>query len=162
MSAGCKHTDDRGINILQRDIIIFISWDENEREAIWLSMKNCGCARAAYSQRNRHSPSCIMLLMAFCTHQWHCREQSCLRVSSKEGSEVSAPLLFLWFLKWALNEFWGHMEEWMLCWHMNRLLPRGMEPGLTDTLWVTAPHIQHRKSHIKDQLLTPRRCVTAI
>lgn len=34
MSAGCKHTDDRGINILQRDIIIFISWAENEREAI--------------------------------------------------------------------------------------------------------------------------------
>lgn len=43
MSAGCKHTDDRGINILQRDIIIFISWDENERsnltiqgKALWL------------------------------------------------------------------------------------------------------------------------------
>lgn len=135
MSAGCKHTDDRGINILQRDIIILISWDENEREVIWLSReKHCGCARAACLQRNRPSPSCTRLLMAWCTHQWHCREQSCL--CSKGGSDGSAPLSFLWFLKWIQ----GHREGWMFCWHMIRLPPSRMEPG-------SLPHCAHSTAH---------------
>lgn len=94
----------------------------------------------------------------FCTHQWHCREQSCLHVSSKAGPDGSAPLLFLWFLKRAQNDC---RATRMLCWHMNRLLPRGMEPRLTahcGSQHCTYPGFLHITIHKRPALDSQGRC----
>lgn len=83
------------------------------RVAIWAPReKHIGCATSVCSQSNRQSPYQIRLSNDFCTNQWYCREQFCLRTSSKGGSQIPAHLLVIWSFKWILKWILAPQRRW--------------------------------------------------